>query len=297
MGYGFTFVAFQSKHLRIESIKDNKKATKTYKDLYKFVYSNEDVPNSEEENNGNIQVVDVNEENGTKITLKFPTDFPNECVKEALAATFRIAEQETLIQAVLRTRSVVGLLDSVFGSGKSFKFELYVNSKAVELPTGYLTTREIVKEVLKNDNMIYSRQDYEPIIKATETIPRNPRAQARKAILIEEKIDEVKIGERNPLTARFYIAATSKSHINTYNEKLKSTGEDYQIEHGLWLAICGMPTGICLDAFEHSNYLPYTVVVDILDKSLRNDLDAGRKGISDYRTKQIVKSICAFKRS
>ncbi|MBE9117697.1 ATP-binding protein [Lusitaniella coriacea LEGE 07157] len=289
MGYGFTFVAFQSEYLRIESIKNNKKATKTYKDLYKFVYSNEDIPNSEEENNGNNQVVDVNEENGTKITLKFPVDFPNECVKEALAATFRIAEQKTLIQAVLRTRSVVGLLDSVFGSGKSFKFELYVNNKAVELPTGYLTTREIVKEVLKNDNMIYSRQDYEPIIKATETIPRNPRDQARKAILIEEKIDEVKIGERNPLTARFYIAATSKSHINTYNEKLKSTGEDYQIEHGLWLAICGMPTGICLDAFEHSNYLPYTVVVDILDKSLRNDLDAGRKGISDYRTKQIVK--------
>lgn len=156
MGYGFTFVVFQSEYLRIESIKNNKKAVKTYKDLYKFVYSNEDIPNSEEENNGNNQDVDVDEENGTKITLKFPANFPNECVKEALAATFRIAEQETLIQAVLRTRSVVGLLDSVFGSGKSFKFELHVNNKAVELPTGYLTTKEIVKKVLKNDNMIYS---------------------------------------------------------------------------------------------------------------------------------------------
>ena len=111
--------------------------------------------------------------------------------------------------------------------------------------------------------MIYSRQDYEPIIKATENIPRNPIDKARKAILIEEKIDNVKIGERSPLTARFYIAATSKSHINSYNENLRYPGEDYQIEHGLWLAICGMPTGICLDAFEHSNYLPYTVIVDI----------------------------------
>lgn len=80
MGYGFTFVAFQSEYLRIESIKDNKKATKTYKDLYKFVYSNEDIPNSEEENNGNNQGMNVDEENGTKITLKFPDNFPKELV-------------------------------------------------------------------------------------------------------------------------------------------------------------------------------------------------------------------------
>lgn len=292
MGYGFTFVAFQSEYLRIKSIKDGEKAIRTYKNLYQFVYSTSEIPNSEEEMNGYTSEI-CNEPNGTKITLKFPKEFPNECVEQAIAATFRIADQENLIKAVLRTRSVVGLLDKVFGSGKSFSFELYVADKLIEVPTGYLTTREIVKDVLKSENLIYSRDKYEPIINATDILPRNPKDQARKAILLEEKINDIKIGERNPLTARFYIAATSKSHINSYNEHLKYSdandeNTDYKIEHGLWLAICGMPTGICLDAFEHSNYLPYTVIVDIQDKSLRNDLDAGRKGISDYRKKQIV---------
>ncbi|MGK7875132.1 MAG: ATP-binding protein [Xenococcaceae cyanobacterium] len=168
MGYGFTFVAFQSEYLKNESIKNNIKSTKTYQNLYQFVYSNNEIPNSEEENNGINTSIKVDEYNGTKIKLKFPKDFPNECVQEALAATFRIAEQENLVKAVLRTRSVVGLLDSVFGSDKSFSFELYVDNKLIELSTGYLTTREIVKEVVKSDSMIYSIQDYEPIIKATD---------------------------------------------------------------------------------------------------------------------------------
>lgn len=49
MGYGFTFVAFQSEYLQVESIKNRKKASRTYRNLYKFVYSASDIPNSEEE--------------------------------------------------------------------------------------------------------------------------------------------------------------------------------------------------------------------------------------------------------
>ena len=111
MGYGFTFVAFQSEYLQIESIKNRKKASRTYRDLYKFVYSGSDIPNSEEEDSAE-QAQDVDEKNGTKITLKFPLKFPEEVVEESLAATFRIAKSDKTIIAVLRTQSIVGGGDS-----------------------------------------------------------------------------------------------------------------------------------------------------------------------------------------
>jgi hypothetical protein len=57
--------------------------------------------------------------------------------------------------------------------------------------------------------------------------------------------------------------------------------------NGIWLAINGLPTGVCLDQFEHGNYLPFTVVVDVLDNSFQKELDAGRKGITERRAWQI----------
>ncbi len=66
MGYGFTFVAFQSDYLKIESIKNGIKASRSYKNLYKFVYSSSDIPNSEEEETG-YTAQKTSESNGTKL--------------------------------------------------------------------------------------------------------------------------------------------------------------------------------------------------------------------------------------
>jgi len=295
MGYGFTFVAFQSEYLQIESIKNGKKASRTYGELYKFVYSASDIPNSEEEESG-YQAQDTGEKNGTKITIKFPLKFPDEVVNESIAATFRIAKSDETIKAVLRTQSIVGILDPVFNTNNCFEFCLTINAKNLEIKTGYLTIREVVDSVL-NSNFLqfYDRpKEYETFVKNTEKLPINTREQVRKAIVLDEVIDDVKIGTINPLHARIFISATSKSHINQYNDKFRNEDGvscDFALEHGLWLAICGMPIGVCLDPFEHSNYLPYTVIVDIKDMSIRKELDAGRKGISSYRMKQIAETV------
>jgi hypothetical protein len=39
--------------------------------------------------------------------------------------------------------------------------------------------------------------------------------------------------------------------------------------------------------FEHASYLPFTAIIDIQDQEVRKELDAGRKGISEYRVAQI----------
>lgn len=294
MGYGFTFVAFQTEYLKIESIINNKKASRTYQNLYKFIYGNGEIPNSYEEEN-NILAQDINEESGTTITARFPKPFPEETVEENLAATFRIAASEETIKSALRTKTIVGFLDPVFSQGNCFNFTLRVDSKEIDVPTGYLTTREIVSDVLNSsENQFYNKHEYEVIVNATERIPRSAQDQARKAILLEEKLDNVSIGTRNPLNSRVLISATSKTHINQYNERFKyqdNIQSDFSIEHGVWLAISGMPIGVCLDTFDHSNYFPYTVIVDIQDEWIRRELDAGRKGISAYRMKQISEKV------
>ncbi|MFH7028769.1 MAG: ATP-binding protein [Heteroscytonema crispum UTEX LB 1556] len=295
IGYGFTFVAFQSEYLQIESIRNGKKASRTYINLYKFVYSASDIPNSEEEDSG-YQAQDVDEKNGTKITIQFPGKFPDEVVEESIAATFRIAKSNETIKAVLRTQSIVGILDTAFNTGNCFNFSLKINGIIVAIETGYLTIREVVNSVLNSDyQQFYNRPNqYEIFVKSTENLPTTIREQARKVIVLDETIDDVKIGTRNPLHARIFISATSKSHINQYNDRFRNedgVSSDFALEHGLWLAICGMPIGVCLDPFEHSNYLPYTVIVDIKDMSIRKELDAGRKGISAYRMKQIAEAV------
>lgn len=214
-----------------------------------------------------------------------------------MRAAFRIAASEETITAVLRTKTIVGFLDPVFNDKQSFNFELVVNNKKLNVATGYLTTREIVSDVLNSsENQFYNISEYETIVKVTEKLSISAKDQTRKAILLDEKIDIASIGTKNSLTARILISATSKTHINQYNNRFKTSdidgiSSDFSIEHGIWLAISGMPIGVCLDTFDHSDYLPYTVIVDIQDDWINRELDAGRKGISPYRMKQIAEKV------
>ncbi|WP_017658900.1 ATP-binding protein [Baaleninema simplex] len=292
MGYGFTFIAFQSSYLKIESIRKGKKASRTYENLYKFVFENGEIPNSLEEDR-NIVSQDSQDESGTTVTIIFPKEFPNETVENSLTSAFRIATNHDAIKAVVRTQTVIGYLDPVFNSSEFLNFELLVDEENLNCATGYLTIREIVKEHLKNnEDRFYNIFDYEnKIIKITNDFSRTIQNQIRKVVLLEEKIDGIQIGSRNPLNVRFLIYATSKLHINQFNERFldkEADSYDFEIKHGVWLAIAGMPLSVCLDHFEHSNYLPFTVIADIKDEAIRNDLDAGRKGISEYRMKQIA---------
>lgn len=294
MGFGFTFIAFQSALLRVESVFGGKKASRTYRDLYQFVFNNSDIPNSDEESSG-IEAKDTTEETGTRIEVQFPDEFPNDAIEQSISACFRIATKASVFEAVLRTKTIVGCLDPIFNGTDLFSFNLLVDNENIDVSPGYLTTREVVRRVIGQESAFFDRiTGYEPLVTATEGLPLSNQDQARKANFIEETIDDLAIGERSPLNARVLISATSKSHINQFNDSLEygpDEDPDFELEHGLWLSICGMPIGVCLDPFDHSNYLPYTVIVDIKDDFVRRELDAGRKGISSYRRSQISQRI------
>ncbi|WP_079480583.1 ATP-binding protein [Halobacillus salinus] len=292
MGYGLTFIAFQSSYISIESTFDGKKASRTYENLFKTIYEGADLPQSMEE--GSISSEDVEEENGTKITLRFPTEFPVESLEENLNAAFNYPKNKSLFEHILRTRSAVGLLDPIFDDDfESFEFKFTVDQKEVVVETKYLTTREIIISDRGSRRVMDITQQFEPVVEATKDLPMKQANDARKVVLLDKIIKDVKIGSRNPLNARVYLASTSKENLNKHAKELGLSEEDDSIvSNGLYLALNGLPTGICLNTWNHSTYLPLSGVVDIIDdNSIRREMDSGRKGITDYRVKQINEEV------
>ncbi|QHA36930.1 hypothetical protein D5E69_14650 [Rossellomorea marisflavi] len=291
MGYGFTFVSFQTEFIRIESVYKGKKASRTYFDLYKFVFEGADLPLSEEEKNGQNEEETL-EECGTKITLRFPKKFPNETLEKNINSAFYHANSIEMLEYILRTKSAVGLVDSIFNEDTNlFNIHVEVNDQVVPIKAGHLSTREIIKKIYPSGNF-YDINDYDDFIKATQHLDQSGKRVARKAMLIDGKYTDVNIGLINPLKVNIYIAETSKAHLKTYNDKFPNDDqyENLHVKNGIWLAIDGLPTGICLDPLSHGSYLPFTVIVDVIDenKEVKNELDSGRKGITEYRAAQIV---------
>ncbi|MCU4923929.1 ATP-binding protein [Bacillus cereus] len=291
MGYGFTFVSFQTEFLRIESVFNGKKASRTYMDLYKFVFEGDELPLSEEEKNGQ-QEEDTQEESGTKITLRFPSEFPNETLEKNIDSAFYHMTSNEMLEYILRTKSAVGIVDSVFNEDMNlFSIDVEVNDRVVPIKPGHLTTREMVKKMYPAGNF-YDINGYDSFIEMTEHLDKSAKRVARKAMLIDGKYTNVSVGIINPLSVNIYIAETSKVHLGTYNDKLPNNDqyEKLLVKNGIWLSIDGLPTGICLDPLSHGSYLPFTVIVDVIDenKEVKNELDSGRKGITEYRASQIV---------
>lgn len=291
MGYGFTFVSFQTEFLRIESVFNGKKASRTYMDLYKFVFEGDELPLSEEEKSGQ-QEEDTQEESGTKITLRFPSEFPNETLEKNIDSAFYHMTSNEMLEYILRTKSAVGIVDSVFNEDMNlFSIDVEVNDKVVPIKTGHLTTREMLQKMYPAVNF-YDIDAYDAFIDVTKHLDQSTRKVARKAMLIDGKYTNVSVGVINPLSVNIYIAETSKIHLGTYNNKF-SNNDQYEkllVKNGIWLSIDGLPTGICLDPLSHGSYLPFTVIVDVIDenKEVKNELDSGRKGITEYRASQIV---------
>lgn len=295
MGYGFTFVAFQTEFLKIESVHNGKKSTRTYRDLYKFIFDDKDLPSSQEETNGKVVGEETNEDSYTNITLIFPKCFPDETLENNIKLAFDYTKNTYLIDYILRTQSPVGLVDSLFDKDfQNFKFKITIDEVVLDIKNKILSTREIIETLYPNSS-IYDMDSYKKFINSTEHLNESIRDMSRQCILIDSCIENIYIGERHPISARLYIASTSKDHLNEYSKKFtQDLAENYGnivVENGIWLSIDGLPTGICLDNFNHPNFLPFTCIVDIDGINIRNELDSGRKGITAYRVDQICKMV------
>ena len=293
MGYGLTFVAFQTKLLKIETIHEGIKASRTFENLYKVIFDNGEYPNANETINGEVDI-QTSEESRTKITLIFPNDFPDVSLEEKLTSSFSQAKSGKLLEFILRTKSAIGLVDTVFNAEKKlFSFNVLVNGEEVSVKSGYMTMTEILENQLPGDQRIFRMNNFQDIVNVTDTLDSSARKHARKATLIHSQFENLQIGQRAPLSLRLYISMTSKNQLKAYQQSHFPNDPNFtvpELANGIWLSIEGLPTGVCIEKFADSSYLPFTVIADV-NRSIRDELDSGRKGISDGRTKEIVDKV------
>lgn len=121
-----------------------------------------------------------------------------------------------------------------------------------------------------------------------------PRAGSdKKFYCLTHTETDLSLGERPPISVNVCLSAILKESLNDinlelgYSDDLIALGAGY--EPGVYLALDGMPTGICLAKWAEkkgNTYLRYYVIVDC-SLAISNELDSGRKGITSYRAELI----------
>ena len=291
MGFGLTFVAFQSSYIKIESVYQGQKSSRSYTDLYTYVFKSGELPDAEE----NVIPESIKDSHGTTISIDFDSAYSTlpEAIQDDLDKVFNsYTENSKLFECILRTRTAVGNTECLFGKKPPCDIEVvaHLNGEEVKIPFKYLDPLEVIKEV-SSIKKFQKLSDFEQMIELTKSYQPIDQDQARKVTALWYATKEsIEVGVRNSIKATFYIFVTSKEHLNTYNKILGLDRETAEgLSNGVILSLDGMPTSIRLDNWSHSSYLPFTVVVDAQD--LRQDLDAGRKGITSYRASQLLSEV------
>ena len=190
---------------------------------------------------------------------------------------------------LLRTKTAIGNTNVLFGKNPIVDIDVllvvYNDDGLVAIEQKVPYSYDHPKDRVEKENSY----DFEYYVN-----DKLPEAGADKKFycLTNTKID-VPIGEKNPINVSVCISAILKESLNSINDDLNydkamiKSGAGYT--PGVYLSIDGMPTGIRIGNWveeKGANYLRYYVIVDC-SLAISNELDSGRKGISQYRANQI----------
>ena len=288
MGYGLTFVAFQTSYMKIESTYQEQPESRSYKDLYAYVFNDEKLIDADKKDTSE----NLKGTHGTTVSLNFDSAYCElpEARRKDLDKLFGYAKDPKCFEYILRTRTAVGNTEYLFGKKPPCGIEVmaYLNEKEVKIPFKYLDLLEVLEEFGIEPDRCHKLSDFEQQIGFTRSDPPAEQDRKRKVPAIWHATKEpLELGEREPkIIVNFYIFVTSKEYLNRYNKLLNLENTEEELTNGVFLSLDGMPTSIRLDNWSHASYLPFTVIVDA--QYLRQDLDAGRKGITNYRATQLL---------
>ena len=179
MGFGLTFVAFQSSCIKIESVYQGQKSSRSYRDLYAYVFKDEDLPDAAE----NTTPENVKESHGTTVYIDFDSasrELP-QAIQDDLEKVFgSYVETPKLFECILRTRTAVGNTECLFDKKPPCDIEIiaHLNEKEVKVPFRYLDLLEVLEE--SNITSIYKLSDFERLMEVTSREQAAARERKRK---------------------------------------------------------------------------------------------------------------------
>jgi hypothetical protein len=294
-GYGLTFAAFISKELSIRSKHflgndTNKLALDGLVDWLaspqgEIDFPKEPVPDAESTED---ELDDWNTEISVKLSDNYSEILP---AISAADQAFDIVNESKRsedgrpqgFEYVLRTRTAVGNTKPLFNSAPEVQVDVSLDVKysgteefqSFSVPYSFYHPKENSELNVSS----YHFPEYIDKYKRT-TFDRNFRS------LYHIPNNVQKVGTRKIIDCRFAICAVAQNRLNNVEDNLGlseiDTG-DVDITYGVHLSIDGMPTGLRIDDWDtKGGYIKrYFVVVDA-ELNLSDQLDPGRKGISNY---------------
>ena len=307
-GYGLTFIAFISEEFRLESvpfhIKDLPKAGIELHGLFQWLADQDNrtsFPNSPYPDVTGLgtQAKWWNTYIKVKLAENYAERFPAVSSAENAIALAEAGWREVDgqykpegFEFILRTKTAIGNTRPLFNNAPLVPIDItldVINSEGISstgIPISYSYYHPRLHKEISIDS--YDFQDYYD--------NRYTRAGVEKDFRgLFHAVTNITIGTRRPLSCDIALSAIATRRLTRIADDLElanfSSG-DTEITYGIHLAIDGMPTGLKIDDWDRrGNYLQrYYVVVDA-DMDISNQLDPGRKGISDYYARLISKKV------
>jgi len=307
-GYGLTFVAFISEEFRLESvpfhIENPTKAGIELHGLFQWLSDQNDHTSFPDTPTPDVIPLEVEGEWwNTYIKIKLAKDysakFPAISSAENAISLAEAGWKKTDLQFkpegfefILRTKTAIGNTRPLFNNAPLVPIDITLditNSEGIsstKIPISYSYYHPRLHREISIDS--YDFQDYYD--------NRYTRAGVEKDFRsLYHAITNVPIGVRRPLSCNIALSAIATRRLTHIADDLGLTNYssgDTDIMYGIHLAIDGMPTGLKIDDWDRrGNYLQrYYVVVDA-DMNISNQLDPGRKGISDYYARLISEKV------
>jgi len=294
-GYGLTFVAFISRefHLRSRFFLSEDTYEIGLDGLFDWLV---DENNKVQFPNAPIPTATVSEEKmdgescNALVRVRLESDYDTRfSVIAAIDSAFKLIEScEHLdrFEYVLRSRTAIGNTRPLFNKAPIVPIEVKLKVKFAnktrekkEIPYRFYHPREH-REI---DANYYDFADY---VQRLTQVP--PPLYFRG---LYHTVTGQSVGTRKPIECDIAMLAASSTRLYNIENDLgldEVDAEDVTISYGVYLAIDGMPTGIRIDDWDNrgTDRRRYYIVVDAaLDAS--NQLDSGRKGISDHYARLI----------
>jgi len=293
-GYGLTFLAFISKEINIKTLHNGKAYEIQFNNLFDWLLNP-----SKNENNlkptkyEKLENLSNLKETFTKVSLKLPIgkykeNFP---VLSSFDDFFEWVKEIKILEFVLRTRTAMGNVKAAMNEDfTKINFRVNLDGSIYEIPYEFL---EPLESMYMKGGRTFSLQEY---IKNVFCEPRLGDKSYRGLYEIKK---DVKIGKNKQIFFNAKIYICGRTAITKLNEEFQlpkvsnKISENFDLNTGVYLSIDGLPTGIKIDnwASKGASWQRYFILVDILDKTFSEQLDSGRKGISNYFATKIVEKI------
>lgn len=294
-GVGLSFVSHLSEVFEIKSIRDGEETEYSIKNNIKWVLEG-DGSSIEKEMSG---PENTDEDSGTSVSVTLDANYGRIKTLRSLNDFFKWASDYNILEFVLRTKTAVGNTRKFFGKEPHKEIDVKIKideGNKKEIDYKYLSPFE--SDYSKDSRYflkkkVDGRDSYESVY--TDSTRRDKDKVFR---CLRHDIFGLKVGQQRRTRTDFDLSVhvcgeTGLTELESeFNVRSLDSSfiESFKTETGVYVSINGMPTPIQLHNYTGGFKKRFFCLVDA-DIGINDELDKGRKGISEHTKNLIVSKI------